>query len=693
MLLEPDGSPAWRSEDVLRVLPDALAEHTRGETHGLALELATDPHATVARGRVPSCASCAPGWRDAVRGLGLRAAVAGTHPLVRAEEVEVSPGARYQYLHRVAARARPARADVRAARARRGARPELAVRAYNGMRAHIPVLLALAANSPFTRGRDSGLASARTPVFQAFPRTGIPREFASYAELRRGRRRAAPLRRDPRADVHLVGRAAAAQARHARGAGDGRADAHPRHRRAGRAGPVPGAAARRWTAWPSRSSAHAPEVLDENRFLAARDGIDGAAARPAPRPLRARRRAAWRRWSTPAGRTRGRSAASASWRCSPTSPATRARRASARSRPSPRHRRPAARAAGRVLAAAPAGPRRSRALIRSRAEFPAGLSRPGREESATDSRDPGRRAEDPACVQHPFSWEESSVPAPCVLPTSGRKSTDDRAGSSRSAITGPPAAACGRARAPLGFAKQLVGGLGSVSWMPGGARERRRAPARRASRVAPGAARGRPNASVIVSPGPLRGNLARAAGVARVSKNSAKEASCAACCSLSPSCSSCSSSPRRMPAAGPPSGRSVRRPPAPQPGTPWHVNITVLQHGRDAALGSQPGVTITNGDATKTSPPRRPASPGVYRAQVVFPTAGRWTYEIDDGFISEQPHTYPAVQIGRAPRPPRRPLTSGPNLLWLIPGIALLLAAAAIPLARPGRARHEPQAA
>ena len=30
--------------------------------------------------------------------------------------------------------------------------PELAVRAYNGMRAHIPVLLALAANSPFTRG-------------------------------------------------------------------------------------------------------------------------------------------------------------------------------------------------------------------------------------------------------------------------------------------------------------------------------------------------------------------------------------------------------------------------------------------------------------------------------------------------------------------------------------------------------------
>src|SRR3954471_9288353 len=47
MLLEPDGSPAWRSEDVLQVLPGSLAEHTRGETHGWALELATAPSRTV----------------------------------------------------------------------------------------------------------------------------------------------------------------------------------------------------------------------------------------------------------------------------------------------------------------------------------------------------------------------------------------------------------------------------------------------------------------------------------------------------------------------------------------------------------------------------------------------------------------------------------------------------------------------
>jgi carboxylate-amine ligase len=50
------------------------------------------------------------------------------------------------------------------------------------MRAHLPLLLALSVNSPFWQGRDTGLASARTPLFQAFPRVGIPRRFRDYAD-------------------------------------------------------------------------------------------------------------------------------------------------------------------------------------------------------------------------------------------------------------------------------------------------------------------------------------------------------------------------------------------------------------------------------------------------------------------------------------------------------------------------------
>jgi carboxylate-amine ligase len=60
--------------------------------------------------------------------------------------------------------------------------PETALRAFNAMRAHLPLLQALTANSPFWHGRDSGLASARAQVFRAFPRSEIPPSFSSFDE-------------------------------------------------------------------------------------------------------------------------------------------------------------------------------------------------------------------------------------------------------------------------------------------------------------------------------------------------------------------------------------------------------------------------------------------------------------------------------------------------------------------------------
>ena len=48
------------------------------------------------------------------------------------------------------------------------------------LRGHLPLLLALSANSPYWRGQDSGMASIRTSIFRMFPRVGIPRAFDSY---------------------------------------------------------------------------------------------------------------------------------------------------------------------------------------------------------------------------------------------------------------------------------------------------------------------------------------------------------------------------------------------------------------------------------------------------------------------------------------------------------------------------------
>lgn len=60
---------------------------------------------------------------------------------------------------------------------------ETAVRAYNGIRSHIPLLNALAANSPFWFGKDSGLASARTVLFRSYPRAAMAPEFADFDEF------------------------------------------------------------------------------------------------------------------------------------------------------------------------------------------------------------------------------------------------------------------------------------------------------------------------------------------------------------------------------------------------------------------------------------------------------------------------------------------------------------------------------
>jgi carboxylate-amine ligase len=52
----------------------------------------------------------------------------------------------------------------------------------NKLRWHLPVMLALSANSPFWNGYDTGLASARAKIFEALPNTGMPTAFASFEE-------------------------------------------------------------------------------------------------------------------------------------------------------------------------------------------------------------------------------------------------------------------------------------------------------------------------------------------------------------------------------------------------------------------------------------------------------------------------------------------------------------------------------
>jgi hypothetical protein len=99
------------------------------------------------------------------------------------------------------------------------------------------------------------------------------------------------------------------------------------------------------------------------------------------------------------------------------------------------------------------------------------------------------------------------------------------------------------------------------------------------------------------------------------------------------------------------------------PGETWAVEIEVLQHGQTPLEGVQPAVTITEREtpAEQTFRAMPTETPGVYRAEVVFPGAGEWEYAIDDGFT--RTHAYPPVRVGRggeaaAPATPQGPVSS-----------------------------------
>jgi len=63
--------------------------------------------------------------------------------------------------------------------------PELRIDLLNQVSYFLPHMLALSTSSPFWLGVDTGLKSYRISVFKELPRTGLPQQFASFAEYQR----------------------------------------------------------------------------------------------------------------------------------------------------------------------------------------------------------------------------------------------------------------------------------------------------------------------------------------------------------------------------------------------------------------------------------------------------------------------------------------------------------------------------
>ena len=60
---------------------------------------------------------------------------------------------------------------------------EKAIAIANALSAYIPHFLALSASSPYWMGRDTGLASARSKVFEGLPTAGLPYQLSGWDEF------------------------------------------------------------------------------------------------------------------------------------------------------------------------------------------------------------------------------------------------------------------------------------------------------------------------------------------------------------------------------------------------------------------------------------------------------------------------------------------------------------------------------
>jgi glutamate---cysteine ligase / carboxylate-amine ligase len=155
-------------------------------------ELKAELHQSVIEVGTPICQDIKEARREVVRlrsqlaGLarrnGLTIAAAGTHPFARWQDQLITPLPRYEEI--IEDLQQVARANlIFGLHVHVGIDDrETAVHIMNAARYFLPHIFALSTNSPFWEGRNTGLKSYRSKVFDRFPRTGIPDHFQSYSE-------------------------------------------------------------------------------------------------------------------------------------------------------------------------------------------------------------------------------------------------------------------------------------------------------------------------------------------------------------------------------------------------------------------------------------------------------------------------------------------------------------------------------
>jgi carboxylate-amine ligase len=155
--------------DASRAVLDRLGEvdgTVERELHACQVELITGVCSTAG-----DAVSALRGLRRAVGATGAGLLGAGLHPGASEGQAEITDKERYAQIRDLLG---DAVADPTGGLHVHVGMPDAdtAIRAFNELRRHLPLLQALGANSPFRHGRDTGLASAREVTMRGWPRSG-----------------------------------------------------------------------------------------------------------------------------------------------------------------------------------------------------------------------------------------------------------------------------------------------------------------------------------------------------------------------------------------------------------------------------------------------------------------------------------------------------------------------------------------
>jgi glutamate---cysteine ligase / carboxylate-amine ligase len=167
-----------RAPELAEQIAPGGGAQVKTELHACQLELITPVCETVGE-----AVGCLAAVRQRVLGQGLGVIGSGTHPTAQEGEAEITEKERYELISELLGDA--IATPVAALHIHVGMPdPETAIRVFNGLRRHLPLLEALGANSPFRHGRDTGFASARRITIRGWPRSGAPRAMRDFEDFR-----------------------------------------------------------------------------------------------------------------------------------------------------------------------------------------------------------------------------------------------------------------------------------------------------------------------------------------------------------------------------------------------------------------------------------------------------------------------------------------------------------------------------